>query len=369
MRLPIMPRGKGALAAIVVVSMVVLAACSQSPEQQARQMPPPPVTTMTVQKTEVEVIRDYPARVHGSRQVQVRARVDGILKERLYQEGRKVERDDLLFRIDPERYQIALRRSEAELTDARANLAHAEREWSRYSSLYEQTAVSELQRDQAETDLEVARARLELAEVVVDDARRNLRYTEVRAPIAGVTDLESHSEGNLIEWGGLLTTITQQDPVHVRFAMPETDAAIREPQRFAELLLPSGAPYDRKGEIDFTSSTIDPRTGTISLRAVFPNPAQTLVPGQFVRIRVMLQRIEGVHQIPSTAVSQGREGPQVFVVGAGDTAEARQVVLGPVVQGQQVVLEGLQDGDRVVINGHVALRDGMPVSVIGESGR
>lgn len=358
-------RDAGMMVALLLV--LGLSACGGSSEPQGRPAPPlPPVTVLTVQERDVEVLREYPARVHGSRQVQIRSRVEGILRERLYEEGRVVKKDELLFRIDPERYEIALRRAEADLADARASLDHAQREWDRYSNLFAEAAVSELEKDRALTDLERAQARFAQTQVAVTDARRNLGYTEVRAPVAGVTGLENLSEGNLIEWGGLLATITQQDPVHVRFALPETDAAMRGDgrSRRAELLLPGGLKYRHLGEIDFTASVIDTRTGTVTARAVFPNPDQTLIPGQFVRIRVVLQHLEGVFAVPEAAVGQGRETPHLFVLDDEDTAGIRPVRLGPVTDGRQIILEGLSSGDRVVINGQVALRDGTPVNVV-----
>ncbi len=358
---------RGAIMMLALLLVLGLTACGDPSGPQERPAPPPPpVTVLIVHEQDVEVLWEYPARVHGSRQVQVRSRVEGILRERLFEEGRSVKKNELLFRIDPERYEIALRRAEADLADVRAGLNHAQREWARYSNLFAEAAVSELERDRALTDLERAQARHAQAEVAVSDARRNLGYTAVRAPVAGVTGMESLSEGNLIEWGGLLATITQHDPVHVRFAMPETDAAMRGKgnSRHAELLLPEGLKYPLPGEIDFTASVIDAQTGTVTARAVFSNPDQMLIPGQFVRIRVALRNLEGVFAVPEAAVGQGRETPHLFVLDDEDTARVRPIRLGPVTEGRQVVLEGLQSGDRVVINGQAALRDGMPVQVV-----
>lgn len=358
---------RGAIMMLALLLVLGLTACGDPSGPQERPAPPPPpVTVLIVHEQDVEVLWEYPARVHGSRQVQVRSRVEGILRERLFEEGRSVKKNELLFRIDPERYEIALRRAEADLADVRAGLNHAQREWARYSNLFAEAAVSELERDRALTDLERAQARHAQAEVAVSDARRNLGYTAVRAPVAGVTGMESLSEGNLIEWGGLLATITQHDPVHVRFAMPETDAAMRGKgnSRHAELLLPEGLKYPLPGEIDFTASVIDAQTGTVTARAVFSNPDQMLIPGQFVRIRVALRNLEGVFAVPEAAVGQGRETPHLFVLDDEDTARVRPIRLGPVTEGRQVVLEGLQSGDRVVINGQAAQRDGMPVQVV-----
>ncbi len=347
-------------------------------EAQNGSRPLSPVDIIVVEPTDVEVLRDYPARVHGARQVQVRARVGGILQERLYVEGQVVAQNDLLFRIDAEPFEIALRRAEAERANARANLNHAEREWARYSALFDQAAVSAREHDRALTELELAQARLALTETAVAEAKLNLQYTQVRAPVSGVTGMETISEGNLIEWGGLLATITQQDPVHLRFALPEQDAAAQVSRRrtmpkdsntseccSALLLLANGSAYAHTGTIDFTASTIDTRTGAVMVRAVFPNPDNLLLPGQFVRVRIPLQNFTDVFMIPEEAVSQGRDSTQVFVIDANETAQARPVRLGPVVDGKQVILEGLSSGERVVTNGHVMLQHGMPVAIRG----
>jgi membrane fusion protein (multidrug efflux system) len=339
------------------------------------------VTVQAVTPQSVQVEGEYAGRVRGFREVEVRARVDGILEERLYTEGQLVEAGDPLFRIDPEPYEIAVRRAEAERGDAAASLAQAKREWDRISGLYQQDAVSRRERDQAETNLQLAEARLAMSEAALADARRNLRYTEVTAPVSGATDLETLPEGSLIERGALLTVVTRHDPAHVRFALPENDAAIQRVARramgrvqdevqtyAAQVILPGGEAYEREGQVDFTASTIDPRTGTVSVRAVFENPDGDLVPGQFVRVRLVLQELEDVFLIDQNAVGEGRDGPRVFVVDDEDVAHIRTVRLGPVVDGRQVVLEGLDEGDRLVVNGQVALSDGASVEVTETNG-
>ncbi|MBK1646149.1 efflux transporter periplasmic adaptor subunit [Thiocapsa imhoffii] len=338
--------------------------------------PPPVVTVTPVASETVRVFGDYAGRVRGSREVQVRARVSGILEERLYVEGQGVADGAPLFRIDPEPYQIALRMAEAELANVQAGLNQAEREWTRVSDLYQRNAVSGRERDQALSELELSRARLDLAKAAVADAERNLRYTTVVAPLAGTTDLESLPEGSLIERGTLLTSLIQHDPVHVRFSLPEQDAAIQRAAHLAmtghrnmrphaaELRLPDGRLYAHQGEVDFTDSSIDPRTGSVSARAVFPNPDREVVPGQFVRVRILIQELPDVIPIEPTAVSQDRDGSRVFIIDDEGVAHARPVTLGPLVEGRQLVLEGLRDGERLVINGHVGLGDGMAVAII-----
>lgn len=335
-------------------------------------MPPAPVTVTTVEAEDVEVYADYPGRVRGAREVEVRARVSGILERRLHQEGALVEAGEALFQIEADPYEIALKQAAAEGANARANLNQAKREWRRVSDLFAGNVMSERERDLALSNLELAEARMESAEALKASAQLNLDYTLVQAPITGRTGLEQLPEGSLVERGTLLATLVQQDPMHVRFSVPERDAAVsgaRREGRYrngnrqpARLRLPGGGFYERPGEVDFTASTIDPRTGTVSLRATFENPDGELISGQFVRVEMLVQSFQQVFRVDPSAVDQGPEGPRVFVVDSENIARSRTIQLGPVVDGKQVVLAGLEEGDRLVVNGQVALQDEVPVN-------
>lgn len=359
--------------AITLVALIGLAGCkSQSEQAGGGQGWAPPVTIMTAQKSDVIVEQDYAGRIRGAREVEVRTRVQGILEERLFQEGQRVTQGTALFRIDPKPFEVALQAALAEQQSATADLRQAEREWQRIARLYEQNAVSRRERDLAQAAQELAQARLALTEARIAQARLELGYTRVEAPITGMTSLEVLPEGSLVERGTLVTSIVQHDPVHVRFALPEKDAALllpgkagktRAPQLNARVVLSDGQLYGKTGTIDFTDSTVDPRTGTVQARAVFANPDAVLIPGQFVQVRMQLQMLPETVLIPETAVIQGPQGPSVFVIDDNDQAQMRPVSLGPVVQGQRAILEGITEGDRVVINGQVSLHPGMSVTV------
>jgi membrane fusion protein (multidrug efflux system) len=336
-------------------------------------MPPAPVTVAAVQPETVAIEADYTARARGVQQAEVRARVGGILEERLYVEGAEVEAGAPLFRIDPEPYRIALEGARAELANAQAALNQAEREWRRVSGLFEQAWISERERDLALSNKELAAARLAQAQAGVSHAELELGYTTVRAPVGGITGLEQVTAGNLLSVGALLTTVTQLDPVQLRFSLPAADAATRRALQDAaggtglgvELYWADGSVYAYRGEMDFLASTVDPDTGNVVAQAVFPNPERALRPGETVRVRMLVERLEGVFLLPPEAVSQGSDGPKVFLVTPESTAQGRLVRLGPLVGGRQVVLEGLAAGDRVVINGQVSLQDGAAVKPQG----
>lgn len=357
--------------------ILLLAGCSsdESASQGQEGMPPATVVVETTEAGDVSVRQDYAGRARGAREVEVRARINGILEERLYDEGQVVREGDALFRIDRQQAQAALERARAERQVADANVQQAEREWNRIASLFERNAVSERERDAARSALDLARANLAVANAGVTQAELDLGYTEVTAPISGVTSLEDLPEGSLIDSGTLLTTIVQMDPIHVRFALPENDASIRRAAQegmtrsesgegvSAQLIMADGQPYDQLGRIDFTASTLDPRTGSVSARAVFPNGENRIVPGQFVRVRVELQSFEDVVTVPERAVTQGPEGAQVFVVDDENTARMRVVELGPVTNGRQIILGGLEAGETLIVSGLVNLRDGAEVTI------
>ncbi|TVP88892.1 MAG: efflux RND transporter periplasmic adaptor subunit [Pseudomonadaceae bacterium] len=363
---------------ITAALALLLVGCGNGGDEASNgngQMPPSAVTLETLEPKTLERVEQYPARVRGAREVQVRARVAGILLERTFDEGSTVEQGDVLFRIDPAQYAVQVKQAQAAVTNARAERDQANRDWERAVQLFERGALSASERDRARTQRDFALAGLAQAEAQLDEAELNLSYTDVKAPLSGVTSLEVQPEGSLLEMGGLLTTIVQQDPVQVIFALPERDmTTLRQAQslengigREVGLELADGSEYKRKGHIDFTASSIDAATGTVTLRATFDNPESVLIPGQFARVRLVIQRFNDALFVPVDAVGGNQKGSTVFIVNDDLKAELRQVELGPIVADKRLVRSGLEPGDQVVINGHAGLFPGAPVRVVDDS--
>lgn len=354
--------------ALVLIGLV---ACAEDDTDE--DPPAAPVVVSEVRLQSLDRYKTFPGRTRGTREVEVRARVEGILQQRSHTEGAQVAQGEVLFRIDPEPFEIALQRANAQRANAQAGVDEARREWERVRGLYERDAISTRERDRARSALELARAELAMAEAERADARRQLRYTEVTAPVDGITGLERVPEGSLLEPGALLTVITQLDPLHLRFGIPERDPLARRIRSAAEgaleveLLLGDGEIYAHPGEIDFAEAGVDPATGTVTARAVFPNPDAALRPGRFLRVRVLQERLEEVFLVPEQAIGEGADGPQVFVVVDGE-ARATPVTLGPVIDGQQVLHDGLKEGDRVIVEGLAGLSDGAAVRLPDEDG-
>lgn len=367
------------ITAVLAVSWAALglAACGgDQPQQEQGGMPPAPVTVSQVSSEDVTYFGEYAARLRGAREAEVAAQVSGILLERRFEEGSAVEQGETLFQIDPEPYEIQLATAQAELSDAQSANRQAQSEWQRVSGLFERNAVSRRDYEQAQSNRDSAAARVARAQAAVQDAERNLRYTRVEAPVTGVVGAERITAGNLVQTGMPLTHVTQVDVLRAHFSMPEDDAvrhrAARRHEQAGEVadkawaIFPDGSEYSEVGTINFIDPRVDEQSGSVAMRAEFDNAAGELMPGQYIRLRAVVSQYDDVYLIDPTAVSQGREGAQVFVLDGESSVAVRAVTLGPVVDGQQVILDGLNDGDQLVVNGHAALSDGASVQVTNQ---
>jgi len=360
------------LLALLPSAALLVAACGHRP-QGGMKPPAPEVGVVNVETGSVPLILEYTGRAAGSRDVEVRARVSGILLERRFEEGRAVRQGDVLFRIDPEPYRAAAAQAGAEVGVERARLNEARRQKDRVLQLVEKGLVSQMNRDEAVSQFEVAEANVAAAEAKRRTAELNLGYTEVRAPIGGLTSHEARSEGSLVTAGAessLLTRIVQTDPAYIEFSLPESDAAVLRSRLSAQassvsvrLLLENGAQFPAPARLMFLDTSVDPASGTVRARAVVENRAGTLVPGQFLRVRVEGVNVDHAVTVPRRSVMSGAQGNFVWVVGAGDAVELRPVGLGGNVGDRELITSGLKGGERVVVDGVLKVRPGAKVTI------
>jgi membrane fusion protein (multidrug efflux system) len=356
---------------LVVIICVAITGCSKN-DQTAAQPPAGialPVSVIEVRPTSVPISAEAVAQTEGAKEVEIRPRVGGILLKRLYEEGAAVKAGQPMFLIDPVPYQNALAQAKAQLAEQKARVVQTEREEKRLHVLLETQAISQREYDNAVSENAIARAALLQAEVRVRDAELNLSYTHVAAPVNGISGRFRFSEGALVEaYSSLLTTIVQLSPIWVRFSLSDNELAqlggpLNE-QRVQQitLILPDGREYEKKGELNFAASQIDPLLGTQQLRATFDNSDQRLLPGQFVRARVVTGMKDGVYLVPQVAVLTSDMGTTVYVVNEKNEATVRPVVTGRWLGKDWVILEGLKPGDRVIVDNLIKLRPGTPVT-------
>lgn len=378
---------------LLSLTVLALAACtSDAQEHGAVQAPPPPsVEVLEVTPRPVPVAHEYVGQTMGSREVEIHARVTGIIEQRLYEEGAVVEADAPLFRIDPEPFEVQVSAAEANLAHARANFNRAERELRRLEPLARGKTISQRDIDNAHSEVELAAAEVKRAEAALRDARIKLEYTTVAAPIGGVTGIAHKSEGSLISSDGdsLLTTLVQTDPMDVHFAISEIEwLAVQRDSTEGRLNVPAeadlevhieladGSTYQHPGRINYSAARIDSETGTYALRARFPNPDGALKAGQFVRVNVSGMTRPDAVAVPQKAVLEGPEGKFVFVVGQGENdqlvAETRPVDVGEWQNGPDgqywVIRSGLAAGDRVILDNFVKLQPGGPIALVDGQG-
>ncbi|HZF29442.1 MAG TPA: efflux RND transporter periplasmic adaptor subunit [Gammaproteobacteria bacterium] len=346
-----------------------LAACDKPQPPQA--LPPAEVATLEVRPRDLPLALEYAAQLRGIREVEVRARVSGILLERRYEEGAAVKAGDLLFRIDPAPFRADAERARAELGVQQANLAQARRERDRLEPLYDQKLASLRDRDTSAAAFESAQAAVAAAEAALRSSQLNLSYTDVRAPIDGLTSREVRSEGSLVTAGAdssLLTYIVQADRLYIDIALPEGDAELvraaddASPGAAAVRVVDArGAQVGPNARIEFIAPRVDDATGTVAVRAVLDNTGMVLRPGRVVRVHVDGVSVASSLVIPKRAILHGAQGMFVWVVGDGERVAARPVELGASSGNDVVVSTGLGAGERVVVDGILKVQPGAPV--------
>lgn len=365
--------------ALMVATTFLLVACSEDKNADQPAPPPPEVEVMTVDPQPIANIIELPGRVQAVRIAEIRARVDGIIQQRLYEEGTDVEVGTPLFQIDPREMRANLKAAKAALERAEATALNAAQDVRRYKGLVAKQAISQQEYDTALATLRTAKADVSQAEANVQSAELDLEYTTVESPIEGRAGRAQVTEGALVSdsEGTLLTTVEQFAPVYVNFAQSSSNLLeIRAQLASGQLKLPdegrvevkltleNGSEYPHPGYVDFYAMSIDENTGTVAVRAEFPNPDRLLLPGQFVRARINAgTRPNGV-LIPQRAVMVNDQAARVLLVGGDNKVAPQEIELGELQGSDWVIQDGLKAGDVVIVEGGGNVRSGATVRTI-----
>jgi membrane fusion protein, multidrug efflux system len=358
---------------LVVASLLLLAlgGCGEKPKAAGRAgAQAAPVLVGKAQRKVVPLALDAIGAVEPTRTAGVRSQVTGILLKIEFQEGQDVKQGDLMFEIDPRPFQSALRSAMADLQKAKAQLETAEAEVTRYDALVQQNMVSREQFQTIQTSERTLRASLASSEAAVESDQLMLEFCSIRAPISGKTGNLGAHEGDLVrasDAGTALITINQLSPIYVTFSVPQENLGALNQYRAAGELAVNAAPpgtteITEKGALTFIDNAIDSTTGTVKLKATFPNQDHRLWPGQFVNVRTVLTAPE-VLVVPAVAIQNDQTGQHVFVVKSDQTAEFRTVTVERTVEADAIITKGLKEGETVVVDGQLRVLPGKPVAV------
>jgi membrane fusion protein (multidrug efflux system) len=367
------------VASISVVA--VLAACGE--EKTATVAGPSEVTVIQVEPGETPVTFEYTAQTESSQLVEIRTRVSGFLDKRTYKEGSQVSAGQTLFQIDRKPFEAQLAAARGELSAQQARLAVAQATLARVKPLVEQNALSKKDLDDAIGSERTAAAAVEVARANVMSAELNLGYTTIKSPIKGLASFAKMQEGSYLNANSqdaLLTTVAALDPMRVNFSASENEilkyrdkiakGLLRTPSQdkyTVAVELADGSTYEHKGQITFADTSFSQGTGTMLVRAEVANPNGDLVPGQFVRARLIGASYPKGILVPQKAVQQGGQGYFVWVVDPQNKARPRPVEVGSWIGDQWLVLGGLDAGDVVVVDGFMRLAPGAPVKMLAPS--
>src|SRR5262245_7101008 len=343
---------------LAVLGLALVLGCSRA---EPTGPPPAEVRVALARAGSIPDHREYVGNVRAVNAVAVRARVRGYLREQKFEEGHDVKQGDLLFQIDPSTFQVATAEAKGQLARVRATAERARRDFERVKELVSNDVASQAQLDAARAAHDEAQAAIAAAEATVRASELDLSFTTVRAPISGRIGRALVDVGNLVGESGqdtVLAEIVQQDPIHVDFAPTERDRLDvlrgakegRIPQQRegipVQLRLGDGTPYPHGGVIDFVDPTIEPTRGTVSVRALVPNPEGILKPGEFVRVVVVFPDVTDAVLVPERTVQEQQGGSFVLVVKDDGTVESRKVELGAASDGMQQITAGVALGDR-----------------------
>ena len=364
----------GVVGIIVIVCFYLFLTREKKTEPEA-----PVVTISTIQQENVNIYGEYVGRIRAQQFVEIRARVEGFLEQMLFDEGTQVKRNQVLFVINQDQYRAKVDKVSAQLKKDEAQVRKAQRDLERIRPLVEQRAASEVELDNAVAAYETAVASVGMTQADLDQAEQELGYTIVRSPISGQISERHVDLGTLVGGNGksLLATIVKSDTVLIDFGMTALDYlkskerniiigqedSTRSWQPTVDITLPDNSVYPYKGVVDFADPQVNPKTGTFSVRAEMPNPDRMLLPGQFTKVRALLDVRENATVVPQKALIIEKGGAYVFIMRRDSTVERRFIELGPEFGNNVVVERGVSKGEYIVTEGYHKLTPGMKVRV------
>ena len=366
-----------ACAAMLALGAALLAGCGRNEVSAAsRSMPAMPVTVVRVVQSDVPVTGEWVGTLDGYVNAQIQPQANGYLVSQNYREGSVVEKNQVLFQIDPRPFQAALEQAQGQLGQAQAQLALAEINVNRDTPLAAAHAIARSQLDTEIQQASQAKAAVETAQAAVDNAQLNLGFTQVRSLITGVAGQATTQVGNLVSTSSVLTAVSQLDPIKVYFSISDSEylaLVARARKGGSDLLhgaskipltltLSNGEVYPYKGQIAFVDRQLNSQTGAIRIAASFPNPGNILRPGQFGRVRAETEVINDAILVPQTALTEFQGMQQIFTVGPDNKVHVNNVTLGPQSGDSWVVQGGLANGSLVITDNLQKLREGAPVN-------
>jgi membrane fusion protein (multidrug efflux system) len=362
-----------ALAAIVVASSLLALASACGKKAEGPPPAPPEVLVTPVVQQDVPVAKEWIGSLEGSVDAEIRSKVQGYLLRRAYEEGTFVRKGAVLFEVDPRQFQAALDQGNGAVARAEAQLAKAKQDVERYTPLAAQKAISQQELDNAVSAREEATGALAAAKAAAEQSQLNLEWSRVTSPIDGIAGIAQVQVGNLVDGSQVLTSVSSVDPIRVRFSLSEQEY-IRSAEKLnaetnrragtveLELVLADGSIFPEKGRAIVLNRQVDVKTGTISVLGEFPNPGHILRPGQYAKVRAVVDLRKDALCIPQRAVSELQGNYMVGVVKPDGTAEMRAVVAGPRFGSLWVIEKGLEAGDQVVVEGLQFVRSGGKVT-------